>query len=730
MRYLNILIFVQIPLILWGQPRSLEQAINLASEYFEVHSSRMAPKMLTNGNYTKGDSDSETYLPLYCLTDSINGRAILISGDMRMETILGVTDLLPQADSIIPLPLLDLIELYTKEYMYLQENNPLIEKEALSSVVAPNVSPLLSTQWGQGSPFNDLCPSNYPSGCVATAMAQIMNYHQFPERGYGYYSYTSRSKHLNLSCNFASTTFDWQNMEDRYSSKSNARQQQAVATLMYACGVSVSMDYNKGGSGAYDLDIPYALINYFGYNQNVVCLKRDYYSKEEWLERLYTELGADRPILYCGSDSREGGHAFIVDGCRSSDNKVHVNWGWNGDFDGYYVLNSLNPNQYRFSTNQSMINNFAPSLVGTHEDVFYASKFDIKGTIKDNSNLIGNLTELWCLANRTSYTDKSGVFNCTVGIGIFDSEMNFVRSLSEQQFHNICIQDITQIKNFSFSLNVSDLSDGDYYIAPYAQAEGNIQKTRIRTLGAKYDTVGFTVVNGSINGEKPNDDEPVDPEDNDIAWIEDFESIGFPNNLTQNAIQGSANWESIVVIYSSSDGKPSPAHGKGLAFLKSQANSFSGKRDVCQFITNEISLSQDCKYQLSYKMCKSSNNKDSNDALNVLVSTDNSDWQLLHESSVVTVSSWETTCIVLPENISRLRVAIEGCVGQSSILYLDHIIISKIEDTTNINSYPDLENANDYGCYSISGTKQIKISKGINIIKKPNGNIIKVFSNQ
>lgn len=729
MRYLYILLFVQIPLILWGQPRSLEQAINLASDYFEVQSSRMAPKMLKNGTYIEGDSVSKTYLPFYCLADSIDGRAILISGDLRMETILGVTDMLPQADSNLPSPMLDLIELYTKEYIFLQENNPQIEKDALTAVAAPDVSPLLATQWGQGSPFNDLCPNNYPSGCVATAMAQIMNYHQFPESGYGSFSYTSRSKRLRLSCDFASITFDWQNMVDKYDSKSNSRQRQAVASLLYACGVSVSMDYDKGGSGAYDLDVPYALINYFGYNANVVCLQRDYYSREEWLDRLYTELEANRPILYCGSDSREGGHAFIVDGCRSSDNKVHVNWGWNGEFDGYYVLSSLNPNHYRFSTNQSMINNFAPSIIGTHEDIFYASKFEIKGTIKDNSKLTGNISELWCSANRTSYTDKSGVFNCTIGIGIFDSEMNFVKSLAEQQFQNIRTQDINQVSKFSFSLSVSNLSDGVYYIAPFAQAEGSVHKTRIRTLGAKYDTVGFTVVNGSVNGENPNDDEPVSPEDKDIAWVEDFEEIGFPNDLSQKNIQGSGKWESIVVLFSSSDGIPSPAHGKGFAFLKAQANSLSNKRDVCQFITDDILLSKDCKYQLSYKMCKSSKKKDSNDALNILISINDSDWQLLHESSVVTVSSWETTCIALPDNITRLSVAFEGCVGQSSILYIDHIIISKMEDANSI-SITGTENTNDCGYYTINGLKSTKKQKGINIIREEDGKVYKVIVKQ
>ena len=248
-----------------------------------------------------------------------------------MPEILGCSD--GASIGEYPEGLKSLISLYIEEYNILQS----VESEDSDMIIhlssaAPEISPLLKTRWGQNSPFNDKCPRGCPSGCVATAMAQIMNYYEYPDMGLGYFSYTSRSRMLKLSYDFGANSFSWSDMADYYSTFTNESQKEAVSNLLFACGVSVSMDYNNNGSGAYDIDVPFALINYFNYNDNTICLQRDYYDSEEWFSRLYTELKEGRPVLYCGADSKQGGHAFVVDGCRSSDNKVHVNWGWDGNF--------------------------------------------------------------------------------------------------------------------------------------------------------------------------------------------------------------------------------------------------------------------------------------------------------------------------------------------------------------------------------------------------------------
>ena len=202
------------------------------------------------------------------------------------------------------------------------------------------VNPLVQTQWNQGNPYNLLCPSNSVTGCVATAMAQVMKYWNYPEHGIGSHSYV----HYNygeLSANFQSTNYDWTNMLNNYSGSSTYAQKQAVATLMYHCGVSVEMDYSPSGSGAVTAHVADALKNYFNYSSQTQHHYRSNYDNATWVAMLKADLDLNRPIQYHGSGSG-GGHSFVFDGYNSS-NYFHVNWGWGGSCDEYYQISNLNP---------------------------------------------------------------------------------------------------------------------------------------------------------------------------------------------------------------------------------------------------------------------------------------------------------------------------------------------------------------------------------------------------
>ncbi len=237
------------------------------------------------------------------------------------------------------------------------------------------VSPLIKTGWDQGSPYWNSCPQKSGSrcytGCVATAMAQVMNYHQWPKNGTGSHTIKGTS----YSANFGSTTYDWENMLNSYSGSSTSAQKTAVATLMYHCGVAVDMSYGtaaEGGSGAYTIDYngywsshgtmcaETALTQFFGYKSSTI---KGYYrdgspedgmkswTKSEWIAMLKEELDAQRPIMYAGagyedpSDPDTGyGHSFVCDGYDSSD-KFHFNWGWSNSCDGYYDVDALEPSE-------------------------------------------------------------------------------------------------------------------------------------------------------------------------------------------------------------------------------------------------------------------------------------------------------------------------------------------------------------------------------------------------
>lgn len=225
-----------------------------------------------------------------------------------------------------------------------------------------SVPELLTTRWGQDTPYNLQCPEytvnnvkyNYVTGCVATAMAQIMKYHNYPEKGYGKTIYRLNpgdGATLTIEADFGNTTYDWANMLDSYiPGRYNDEQANAVATIMYHCGVSVRMNYAKDGSGAFSYDACTALRTNFLYDKNIKHYSRDFMPNEEWMNIIYRELNDNCPILYGGVTTANAGHAFVFDG-YNADGLVHVNWGWNGESNGYYDVASLNG----FSEGQNMV---------------------------------------------------------------------------------------------------------------------------------------------------------------------------------------------------------------------------------------------------------------------------------------------------------------------------------------------------------------------------------------
>lgn len=248
-----------------------------------------------------------------------------------------------------------------------------------TTIYAARVDSLVKTLWGQDTPFNDLCPigaSAYGepercvTGCVATTMAQVMYYHRYPVSGHGvrtiYYPFKNTSG-TRVTVNFSATEYDWDDMIPFYGEGYNEQQGHAVAELMLSCGVAVNMQYSTSGSGAYSRDITTALRNYFGYPETMSYLQRSDYDDDAWMDMVYKELNARRPILYGGVDDIYGGHSFIIDGYNES-GLVHVNWGWKGAANGYYNISLLNPRRYKFSSSQDMVIGVQGRSQGEHNE--------------------------------------------------------------------------------------------------------------------------------------------------------------------------------------------------------------------------------------------------------------------------------------------------------------------------------------------------------------------------
>ena len=227
-----------------------------------------------------------------------------------------------------------------------------------------DVAPLISTNWNQDSPFNAYCPTGQGgpggrayAGCVATAMSMVMKRWNWPDHGQGSHSYTP-SGYSTQSVDFESTYYQWDNMPNNV----NNSNYQAVALLMYHCGVAVDMQYGPGGSGAHSQDVPDAIANYFRYTEHANRLDRSLYSKFEWEEILISNLQEGFPLYYSGADGQEG-HAFVCCGYRESDRKFYFNWGWSGFNNNYFAIDALNTYSGSFNDYQSTIVDMIPDYV-------------------------------------------------------------------------------------------------------------------------------------------------------------------------------------------------------------------------------------------------------------------------------------------------------------------------------------------------------------------------------
>lgn len=225
------------------------------------------------------------------------------------------------------------------------------------------VGPLVQTHWDQYPPYNNMCPSGTFTGCVATAMSQLMKYWEWPHHGVGNHSY-NHSIYGNISANFASTTYDWDNMLAEVYEDSPTVQQNAVATLAYHCGVSVDMDYGPESSAAFTEEVVNALGTYFDYNQDDLRLSRASEYGTGWVTFVKSELNQGRPMLYRGQGDG-GGHAFICDGYDSYD-YLHFNWGWGGYCDGFYAYGALDPGTGGAGAGSGSFNNNNFAITGAH----------------------------------------------------------------------------------------------------------------------------------------------------------------------------------------------------------------------------------------------------------------------------------------------------------------------------------------------------------------------------
>lgn len=360
-----------VPFVAKAESVSKSEAFNTAQQYLLskgkiLNQSRTPYRAVRK---VKGQPESSYY---YIFNAEGGNGYVIVSGDDRTPEILGYVDNGSFDEENIPDNMKSWLQLYVDQIKYLVDNNITVDKRAIKArakaqATRHSVPELLTTRWNQGRPYNITCPKYYleddteektslpertgpATGCTATAMAQVIAYYKYPaalKTAIPSYSITYYSKKDGSSKSVSqnsiprATPIDWDNMRDTYDWEdghvANA-QDSAVANLMHMCGQAVKMHYGPSSGANFDADV---FIKYFGFDNSAFRAYRSDYSIDDWFDMIYKDIAAGYPVCFAGFSSG-GGHAFVLDGF-DGENLFHVNWGWGGGSNGWFLVGILNP---------------------------------------------------------------------------------------------------------------------------------------------------------------------------------------------------------------------------------------------------------------------------------------------------------------------------------------------------------------------------------------------------
>ena len=362
-KFLSLFAIISLFLSSTAHPVDMESAKVIAAKFMETNDLQHVTTYQTDNNIAA--------FYVFNTTDGF----IIVSADDCETPIIGYSYEGQFDPNNVPIQMQDYLLDFVARIQYGIENHVVVDTVTArqwdlvkasgklnESKSATTVPALLTSKWHQGCLYNNLCPimsgpcGRAEVGCVAVAMGQIMHYWRYPNTGWGTHSYNNSGQ--TLSADFGNTTYDWEHMPDSLTENASEAEIEAVAILLYHCGVSVDMRFTNNGSLANSADVPSALVHYFDYARCIQKEKKSNYDNEEWVSMLKSNLDQQKPILYSGISTGNIGHAFVCDGYDDND-LFHFNWGW-GTADGYFALSNLNPLGFEFNSNHSAILNIIP----------------------------------------------------------------------------------------------------------------------------------------------------------------------------------------------------------------------------------------------------------------------------------------------------------------------------------------------------------------------------------
>lgn len=351
------------PMVVMAGPRSFQQAKAIAEKQAALLGVTIDQKAMTKARKQGDKGEMNLSQQSYYVFPNANSKGFtIVSGDDRLPEIVGYSSQGSYDENNLPEGFISFMKAYQNLYnkvnlgdaealKNLAEIKAWRNKKNASAASTSAVAPLLGNiEWDQTSPYNNMCPK-YDSvhvaatGCVATAMAQVMAYYKYPKQlKADIPGYVNRWNGIPMEIPTITQEegiYDWDNMLPKYNKEANATQQQkdAVAKLMYHCGAAVRMSYGPESGAAVSSS---KLAKYFGYDADLMMdLSRSSFTLDKWMQIIDAELAAGRPVLY-GGQSSENGHQFICDG-KDENGLYHINWGWSGNQNAYFDLSILNP---------------------------------------------------------------------------------------------------------------------------------------------------------------------------------------------------------------------------------------------------------------------------------------------------------------------------------------------------------------------------------------------------
>ena len=474
-----------------AEPVTQQQALQKAQQFRKGKVFNSPKKMARIGRKGVAASSAPAY---YIFNAADNGGFVIVSGDDRTEPILGYADSGEIDPANMPDNLRAWLDGYAEQIGALDQT-----ADARRALLTPRaaIAPMVTTQWDQSSPYNLQCPEHdgklCVTGCVATAMAQVMYYHHWPETATpAIPAYDTDELGLHLD-KLPTTTFKWTTMKTTYTADETGDAADAVAELMRYCGQSAKMSYTPSGSGASVSDMLTALTSYFGYSKAATIVTRANYTTAEWEDIIYKEISERRPVLYTG-DNLTGGHEFVCDG-SDADGLFHINWGWGGRSDGYFVLSLLNPYDKGIGggTSRDGYTVRQAAVIGLEPDKGQAKPKVAKAMeIYVEPGEYPSFGEFYLWGSASSPSDSE----LEVGWGLFDANGNFVKQIGESRSMEF---DTNSTQGFGQYIYVSNyfnqVQDGDYLIyMVYRDEENNI----VKCINAVDYPIVATVSSGSV----------------------------------------------------------------------------------------------------------------------------------------------------------------------------------------------------------------------------------------